>query len=81
MMGGDVTVTSEPGKGSVFTVSLPGGTAPWPRLRRAGDAARLPLTSFRKKVHYSDSVFPRIGISHEKSEPRSRPLNHRKSDS
>jgi signal transduction histidine kinase len=28
MMGGDVTVTSEPGKGSVFTVRLPGGTHP-----------------------------------------------------
>jgi light-regulated signal transduction histidine kinase (bacteriophytochrome) len=26
MMGGDVTVTSEPGKGSVFKVRLPGGT-------------------------------------------------------
>jgi hypothetical protein len=26
MMGGDVTVTSEPGKGSVFTVRLPAGT-------------------------------------------------------
>ena len=25
MMGGDVTVTSETGKGSVFTVRLPGG--------------------------------------------------------
>jgi len=25
MMGGEVAVTSEPGKGSVFTVRLPGG--------------------------------------------------------
>jgi GAF domain-containing protein len=28
MMGGDVTVTSEPGKGSVFTVRLPGDATP-----------------------------------------------------
>ena len=28
MMGGDVTVTSEPGKGSAFTVRLPGGATP-----------------------------------------------------
>jgi signal transduction histidine kinase len=28
MMGGDVTVTSEPGKGSVFTVRLPSGAIP-----------------------------------------------------
>jgi hypothetical protein len=39
MMGGDVTVTSEPGKGSVFTVRLPGGaTASFgrPGLREMG---------------------------------------------
>jgi signal transduction histidine kinase len=28
MMGGDVTMTSEPGKGSIFTVRLPGGAPP-----------------------------------------------------
>ena len=32
MMGGDVTVTSEHGKGSVFTVRLPGSTESRPQL-------------------------------------------------
>jgi GAF domain-containing protein len=31
MMGGDVTVASEPGKGSVFTVRLAQHESPWPR--------------------------------------------------
>ena len=34
MMGGDVTVASEPGKGSVFTVRLPGGEHADVKLRR-----------------------------------------------
>jgi signal transduction histidine kinase/CheY-like chemotaxis protein len=42
MMGGDVTVISEPGKGSVFTVRLPaGGASPAP-LSTSSDGARLP---------------------------------------
>jgi GAF domain-containing protein len=37
MMGGDVTVTSELGKGSAFTVRLPGGTqGPRPSVHKAG---------------------------------------------
>ena len=34
MMGGDVTVTSEPGKGSVFTVRLPGSADAQARSRQ-----------------------------------------------
>jgi signal transduction histidine kinase/DNA-binding response OmpR family regulator len=36
MMGGDVTVTSEPGKGSVFTVRLPAGPDPVARAATNG---------------------------------------------
>src|SRR5262249_54048551 len=50
MMGGDATVNSEPGQRSVFTGRLPGGAGPRNRLRRAGDAARSPLTSFHKTL-------------------------------
>jgi Histidine kinase-, DNA gyrase B-, and HSP90-like ATPase len=46
MMGGDMTVTSEPGKGSVFTVRLPGGATP--------EAAGAPQRVF--KAHSSDQV-------------------------
>jgi signal transduction histidine kinase len=39
MMGGDVTVASEPGKGSVFTVRLPGDATPL-STSQVGEAAR-----------------------------------------
>src|SRR5262245_1521910 len=42
MMGGDVTVASEPGKGSIFTVRLPGGTGA--SARGSTDAGRSPRT-------------------------------------
>src|SRR2546429_7046363 len=40
MMGGDVTVASEPGKGSVFTVRLPAG--PDPVAKAATNGSRPP---------------------------------------
>jgi signal transduction histidine kinase/CheY-like chemotaxis protein len=40
MMGGEVTVTSEPGKGSVFAVRLPGGAEPL--ARHTTDGSRPP---------------------------------------
>ena len=43
MMGGDIMVASEPGKGSVFTVRLPGGVpksvAPMPEQQEDGQQA------------------------------------------
>src|SRR5262245_66354319 len=42
MMGGDVTVTSEPGKGSVFTVRLPGSTEAQARSSTGSDGRRSP---------------------------------------
>jgi len=54
MMGGDVTVTSEPGKGSVFTVRLP---APPPASQRTNLLLRAILiccTAFRCFWHKAD---------------------------
>src|SRR5262249_16618851 len=42
MMGGDVTVASEPGKGSVFTVRLPGNADSQPRSSTGSDGRRSP---------------------------------------
>ena len=42
MMGGDVTVASEPGKGSVFTVRLPGGADLQARSSTSSDGRRSP---------------------------------------
>jgi hypothetical protein len=42
MMGGDVTVASEPRKGSVFTVRLPGGADSQARSSTGSDGRRSP---------------------------------------
>jgi CheY-like chemotaxis protein len=42
MMGGDVTVTSKPGKGSVFTVRLPASAASLPSVTIGSDGGRSP---------------------------------------
>ena len=44
MMGGDVTVTSEPGKGSVFTVRLPGSADQPAKSAVGSDGSRRPRT-------------------------------------
>jgi adenylate cyclase len=46
MMGGDVTVTSEPGKGSVFTVRLPGSADAQVRSSTGSDGRRSPTADY-----------------------------------
>jgi signal transduction histidine kinase/CheY-like chemotaxis protein/HAMP domain-containing protein len=43
MIGGEVTVTSEPGKGSVFTVRLPASAEPQARSATGSDGRRSPI--------------------------------------
>jgi two-component system, NtrC family, sensor kinase len=45
MMGGDVTVTSEPGKGSIFTVRLPGSADSLAKSSIGSDGSRPPSTN------------------------------------
>ncbi len=48
MMGSDVTVASEPGKGSVFTVRLPGSADPQARSSSGSDGRRSPHSSRKR---------------------------------
>src|SRR5262249_38831016 len=67
MMGGDVTVTSEPGKGSVFTVRLPGSTAS-PASRPTGSDCRRSATADRGLVIDDDATRREPIAGHLKAE-------------
>jgi len=67
MMGGDVTVTSEPGKGSVFTVRLPGSTAS-PASRPTGSDCRRSPTADRVLVIDDDATARELIADHLKAE-------------
>jgi len=67
MMGGDVTVASEPGKGSVFTVRLPGG-ADAPARSAAGPDSSRSASADRILVIYDDSTARELISDHLKAE-------------
>jgi len=67
MMGGDVTVTSEPGKGSVFTVRLPGGSKAQARSSTGSDGRRSP-TADRVLVIDDDATARELIADHLKAE-------------
>jgi adenylate cyclase len=67
MMGGDVTVTSEPGKGSVFTVRLPGSADSQARSATGSDGRRSP-TADRVLVIDDDATARELIADHLKAE-------------
>src|SRR5438128_3516007 len=67
MMGGDVTVTSEPGKGSVFTVRLPGSAEAEARSSTGSDGRRSP-TADRVLVIDDDATARELIADHLKAE-------------
>jgi signal transduction histidine kinase/DNA-binding response OmpR family regulator len=67
MMGGDVTVTSEPGKGSVFTVRLPGTGDAQARSSPGSDGGRSP-TADRVLVIDDDATARELIADHLKAE-------------
>ena len=67
MMGGDVTVTSEPGKGSVFTVRLPGSADSQARSSTGSDGRRSP-TADRVLVIDDDATARELIADHLKAE-------------
>src|SRR2546426_2487973 len=67
MMGGDVTVASEPGKGSVFTVRLPGSADSQARSSTGSDGRRFP-TADRVLVIDDDATARELIADHLKAE-------------
>jgi adenylate cyclase len=67
MMGGDVTVTSEPGKGSVFTVRLPGSADAQARSPTGSDGRHSP-TADRVLVIDDDATARELIADHLKAE-------------